>query len=780
MINLTRQRLMSIVCISTIGLFFPTYATIEDRIEYKVNRNQRLLEIINNEVEGLIDCSCKCTVILPENFRDANGVLSQTFVIDTPGNYCLGANINFEPISEFTPAIQILSDDVHLDLRNFTLSQANTTANSYGILIGQGYSPDDPNFVLSNIIITNGNIINFSAIGILCFNSSFNMGGNNLPFESVIFSALNILECGSSPSNDFASGISLDSFADNTLHDPATLVAYKYVVIENCMVNACVGNNAIAINTGDNVLIKNVHANDLTSTNSSFGAVGAYYITARNLQMFDCQGNGTKDLDPAGTEAQVGSFIQGCVNVYIKDSQFNDTFGEADAIVNFNCSNSQNFIAENCQFNNAQGGEAAQEIAGIHMSDLALQETEGNGMKFINCQFNGARVSDTNPGGDVVSLNGFLAVTLRNIVFENCQASNIITTNPNFRVFGFILGTVAADPIPQFSNVRNISFNNCIASDLSGSKAVVGFDLFGGNDRTNRIGEQPSLDNMVIQNCIAERISSSTSTEVVAGIANENAIDTGDAVYPALFNLFVKDCRVSDVRSNTDTPSPLSAGIVAYGVNRPVICNNSVSDCDRGILLSGNSLISPNNLFQLAATPADAVAFPPIFIDLENPLPASAPSQSFFNSTQGNGILVSPSSSTISVTGDYILSPTDLNILGWEVGDTIFYDNMGGGNIMDLVTATNYYLIVYSQGFAQNGIIQNNEVDNCSVAGYQDDLTPNTTSAWIDNVGFNDGTPPSHAQTYDIVFAGVPPIDAGTLAAYPAPGNKYYNLSLIP
>src|SRR4029079_14440429 len=120
--------------------------------------------------------------------------------------------------------------------------------------------------------------------------------------------------------------------------------------------------------------------------------------------MFNCQGNGTTDLDFTATGAQVGSFIQSCINVYIKDCQFNDTFGEADVIVNCNFSNSQNVTAENCQFNNNQGGSKAPNIiAGVHMSDDPDQRTQGNGMRFINCQFNGTRVANDNPGGNNVS-----------------------------------------------------------------------------------------------------------------------------------------------------------------------------------------------------------------------------------------------------------------------------------------------------------------------------------------------------------------------------------------
>ena len=133
-----------------------------------------------------------------------------------PGKYCLGENIAFAPLTQFTPAINILSDDVHLDLCSNTLTQANLTPNAYGVQIGEGYSYTDPNAVLRNITITNGSITNFSAIGIFCYNGSldFVTGAEGLPFQSLTFTDLNILECGSSPSFDFGLALILIRMKD--------------------------------------------------------------------------------------------------------------------------------------------------------------------------------------------------------------------------------------------------------------------------------------------------------------------------------------------------------------------------------------------------------------------------------------------------------------------------------------------------------------------------------------------------------------------------------------
>ncbi|MCE5292997.1 MAG: hypothetical protein LLF94_00100 [Chlamydiales bacterium] len=740
--------------------------------------DEETLEIVKH----LVDCSCTCTVILPQDFMDDEGNLTQTYYITEPGSYCLGADVAFFPLDEFTPAINILANDVRLDLRGFTLSQdpESGTPNAYGVQIGEGYFYNDPDAVLKNITITNGSIINFTAIGVFCYNGSFDEPTAEVAFESLTFTDLNILNCGSNESTDFGSGIDLDSVADQLLFEPNPQIAYRNVRIENCHVNYCLGASAVNIFTGENVIIKDSQANNLSTTISLAGIVSAYLVPCINIQMYNCQGNNTSNFDvEAGQTNGIYLFLSN--KVYVQNCQFNDIYGESGVVWN-DLSSCQNAVFENVQFNGLSGGETVTALNGVHMSDIPFQETQGNGVKFINCQFNDI----TRPTSGTLSrkrnLSGCRVLTVRNIVFENCQAVNIGTDNPFYDCFGIQVSTQPEDPIPEFSSSRNISIVNCVVSDISGVNKAVG--IFNSVVDLDRIGEQATLSNMVVENCIAERIYSTSTTELVAGIAEGiNLANIAVRVLPAMFNLYVNDCRVSDVRAGEQ--NPLSAGIVAQSVNRPDISNNSVSDCDRGILLTGTDSIFPNNLFQLAATPEDATAFPPVFIDLTS-IPSSTPAQTFTNTVAGRGgpVSINPSTSSVDLNRDYILStPTDLNFSGgvtrWQPGDTILYNNGGGTNIGGLTSGTTYYLIVYIPGFSKNGLIQNNEVDNCSISCYQDDQDT-TSSAWVNNTAFNCGVMPTQFTNYDIDFAGVRPVDAGTLTAYPVGGNKYYNLSLVP
>lgn len=925
------------------------------------------------------DCGA-CHNITAKDFMDAEGNLSQTVVIDQPGRWCLCENINFNPSPDaaFQPAIQIVSSDVHLDLGQNTLRQVNKDVlDIYGVQIGYGFlvDPSQADLHFDNITITNGSINEFSAVGIFCYNPTYDFLDVPFAFNSINLTHLNILDNGTFPNvNDAGSGINLDSSAPSVLEQADAPVAYGNVNVDNCRANHCLGTASIFINTVDNLTVSNTQANDFyTESYPIFGVSAAYYFVGRNIQMFNCQGNGVTDLTPQGA-GQCGSFIQNSFNVHLKDCQFNDTYGESNFIINFNASNCHNFVAQNCQFNNSQGGDRATVIAGVHISDFTGQMYNANGLKFIDCQFNGARVSDNNATSRSVNgVYGLLALTLRNVVIENCQACNIITENPNFHAYGFILVTFPEDTPAPFANGLNFTYKNCIASDITGGKDAIGFNF--PSARINYAGSQSSHLNMVAENCIAERIRSASTSHRIAGIADCLFI-SGTTQFPLARNFFVRNCRVSDIRcTNDSTQNPLSAGILVESVINPVLSNNSVSDCDRGILLTGTNQLIPN-AFQVAATLEDALAFPPTFINLINgnvealqtsggyvagpnnfgdlsqanryettlyqnqsintvefglfntlanrgadknynlvfrvydsdpsgetpnnilkevivnvaditfssgntesaiielagleidintiaspyffiavdfteaylsadpylvglflttvgtvPVnraynqfsdtswsPYNSPDNwgyngdlwinpqlclntnpsdcAFVNNAQEPSVpyqYVNPIGQTFSnlaqlntvtvqsvdAQRDFIFPAENLNTLGWQSGDPIFYDCQGGDALPDLVCSTTYYAIVYSPGFARNGVIQDNEVDNCDVSGYQDDA-PTTSSAWVNNFAFNNGTPSTAVDNYAINWAGIVPVTAGDLSNYPTGAQKAYNVSLIP
>jgi hypothetical protein len=741
---------------------------------------------------------CQCVSILPTDFQYPsdplfpNAPLSVTYVITSPGKYVLNQDIIFLPLAPSTPAIEILSNDVTLDLCHHTLSQGNAESDSYGVQIGEGYNYSNPDNVFQNITIQNGTIRNFSAIGIFCYNGSFDGPTAQIPFQDLHFFDLNILECGADPSFDFASGIDLDSAASlsSTIITPEDPVAYSGVLIERCNINRCIGHGAINIYTFDNLEIKHTTANDTSISQQIFGLCFAYDLVGRNLIMENCQGNGTRDFQPTFVQAQVGGIdLNFSLNILITDSQFNDAFGEADYIVNNNLSLNKNAIYERNQFNNNRGGESAVVIAGVHCSESVGETDNINGVIYRNCQFNGTSVSDTTAAfGGANELAGFTSIANRNVLFENCQACNIRTNNTNFKSAGFLIGTEPYGDVTtngDLGRAKNITFRNCVATDIRGGTDAYGIVIPASNIYLVATF-QGTQANIVIENCIVERVQSfaSDNTRRVAGITeslfpfrgNPISPSTKGTFYDKMRNLFITGCKVADVRSNVDNGLiiPLSAGILVESVRNATILNNTVIDSDRGVLLTGTTQITPNG-FQLASSLQNATNFPPIWINLTT-VPAASPSQTFTNLTRNNSVSISPSATTINVTQNLILPIDDITTLGWQPGDEIIYNSNGGTDIGGLVSGTVYYLIVYIPGFSERGLIKENNVTNNLVSGYQDDKTPCTSSVWLSNTAYCNGV--DGKANYIINWGGKPPVAKGSLSCYPQPKTYIENVSI--
>lgn len=882
------------------------------------------------------ECACQCSLIRESDFKDHSGVPSKTFVISEPGKYCLESNIDFAPANPFTPAIRILSDNVTIDLSGFTFRQVNSTANIPAIVIGN----DAGTTILNNIIIQNGTITKFTGVGIYALNSA--PSKTVVPYTNLQFLDLNILEVGTSVApvaNPYtASGINLDSpiifeFQGAPL---TTAFAYSNVLIKRCNINNCLGNIAVNVQPVSDAVIVDSNANDFTCNFSSyqlFDVIGAkfaaaWWILGDNIAYTNCQGNRMQYLDPAPGPSQalgLGAVISS--NLTAINCQFNDTFGVAAFTIGTNVSGTKNVSFAQCQFNNTRAG--INSLAGanaLHCSDLAFQTVAMSG-KFVDCQFNGASSDRLNGPAQA---SGPVIITAQDVTFERCSVTGISTNNTACIVRGFSVQSSPSDPIALYGQTQNINFIDCIVSGLNGGSAVTAYNL--GSVASNRAGVQSITANFVLRNCIAERISSfsTISTTTIAGIVEALPAGAGLSGMPEQnINLFVENCRISDVHNTgVTTPSTRSAGILVESVQRPVIEGCSVSDCDRGVLFTGTNLITPNNLFQLATSVANATANPPVALDLSGNstystgtasqsgitvqgfgtafttamvggsiafspvsgtagvagnivtataaiftndmvgstvsfpsvayssyivqvysptqaalstvLPAAStipagtpftvnfhaapiaavdvtnqrltvlpaqtlPQQAFvitygapggnhtFTNTSTSGVVslnppvVNPNAgANIDFTTDAMLSNINLNTANaggpWVTGNQILYNSNGNPNIANLISGNTYSLIVYIPGFTEGGVIQDNEVDNCKVSGYQDNRPVTTTSTWINNKATNNGTPCTDATNYAITWSpGPAPIDSGFIGGpYPTPGNKYNNLSLKP
>jgi hypothetical protein len=794
----------------------------------------------------------------------------------------------------------------------------------YGVLIGfgpfgYGYSNYNQDYLQTNLTVTNGNIVGFSGVGVLSFNNTFGDGNGNpatlsQPFTDMRFSKLNILNCGVADSpNYFGNGINLDSQADDFFPgDPTVTESYQNIIIDSCNVNNCLGQGAINVLTFDNLVIKDCQANNLFLNHPYRGlhpnSVPYPYsinLVGLNLQMNNTQANGFTCMSNISTFSGALS-IQNSSNIQVSNCQFNNSFVYAGTSVS-DVEINDNMVFENCQFNNVGGGPSTTIVNGCHGSSGRLKSRTGTGTKWINCQFNHPYISE-----DALNVNlvcGYFFTCEGNMIFENCQACNIDVQLLNFSsvscIGGFVIGADEDDSPKGKSDVYNITFHNCVASDIhSNANVVAGFFAYGSNG--SYLGQQPLLSNVIFDSCVSQRISTSSFTASCFGIG-AGYFSSANAFYAALSNVQILNSSVSDVHGPLDVngnPNPVSAGILAQSIQRPILKNNTVGDCDRGFLLTGTDEYIPNG-FQFAATLTDALSLPPVAIDLTptfavttnipglGPFPAALAAYSPpFVLTSGPGVIVTPrlACSSVSFTppgsgnigvsyrgncnfttktvnieasgsvgtividnvneplftmqgqgtvGAYpsvlisksdgallaaalaprgvvsniilsiisvppvssiytvvnqtrgnsitftpanvtkgtnlVINPQfDLKSLGWKSGDTLIYQcSPGGVAVPGLTCGDTYYAILYPPGFSQKGMIQGNSASNCITSGFQDDLTPCTSSAWLSNTGF------CNKSNFDIHWGGKPPVAKGTLTCYPQPKTYIENVSIL-
>jgi hypothetical protein len=409
----------------------------------------------------------------------------------------------------------------------------------------------------------------------------------------------------------------------------------------------------IFLYANENVHISNIQAN------SSFS------------NGFDNPDESSKDND----DRDCGNFIDRCNNVFIENSQFNDhrstfngqiagaflqgedtdfvllgqrvgqnyrvvncqfnnIYGENSFIIQgVNNSLGVNHSYEGCQFNGSRGGTNSELVVGIHMSDY-FQIEPAEGAKYLNCQFSDHLKDQGQQSSGESFVAGFVSLTNRNILFDSCEATNIHEDleNPDSissGTYGFFIATSFSEPTLEASNGRNVIFKNCTVSDLSGKEEVIGFHtgvaINGYLEPERGLGE---VVNTIVENCIVQRLHGTTTKRIVAGIEKSYTVlgNFFERLRPDTRNICVTGCKIVDVKSNTDSPSPRSAGILIEYVENPVLKNNIVNDCDRGILFSGS-----RQTFRLSETEEGAVTKPAVPVVISSKILSMSPNTAFWS-----------------------------------------------------------------------------------------------------------------------------------------------------
>ncbi|HBO38231.1 MAG TPA: right-handed parallel beta-helix repeat-containing protein [Pasteurellaceae bacterium] len=344
-------------------------------------------------------------------------------IITQAGYYQLAENINWDATHANSRAITIACDNVTIDFAGFTLHQTNTLEPLINTQPYRGFA---------NTVIS-GNI------GVWAENH-----------QGITIKNGNI-------SNIQGVGICLKNCSSIDLSD---------LNVRNCGRNGAIDTSFLYRNGGIFVIGTNAKKpNDI--------------IWASNIRMMNCIcSHNSSELDFIVT---LGSLIQNCENIEIKDCIFNSTNNTSSKpsgvqfnVVGIDFVMCRNVLVENCEaHNNTSGGEVAGFFAW------------GENYRFVNCR---AHNNYTLAGHYAC---GFNISTTTHLEMIHCEANNNYNANPS----------ASSDLIPDFSacgfrlgrSVNHATIKYCHAKgnyNISSNAPIAGFIL-------------NSTQNIIVQDCTA-------------------------------------------------------------------------------------------------------------------------------------------------------------------------------------------------------------------------------------------------------------------------------------
>jgi hypothetical protein len=355
------------------------------------------------------------------------------------GYYQLMDDIIYCPRST-NPSISILESNVTLDLNGFTLRQINKNVQGVvGIFVKPG---------VSNIIIKNGNLLDFSLAGIVLGNMS---GDESPTIKNVELKDINV--------------------SNNGLPDP------RYVILSP------MGEGGLVMSNVENLIIEGSNFNG----NVLFGAVGSGIV---NLYVhnshFDNTTNGNYQYppvsrgetpDPNLNYSVARAFqlfpFQTIADIVIKNSSFNNTKaglncnGVVISIPPFQTTanvtlDSITVFNSELLLNDQPTADGAYSEY-IEASNIGILIQLGNGITLNNCQVSNSTtnfaipVGISNGGIGGISLGGCKNATVKDCIVENC------TLTVGGSLDG---GSAIIYAFPLEHGISNVNFINCSTNDL--------------------------------------------------------------------------------------------------------------------------------------------------------------------------------------------------------------------------------------------------------------------------------------------------------------------------
>ncbi len=468
-------------------------------------------------------------------------------------------------------------------------------------------------------------------------------------------------------------------------------------------------------------------------------------------------GTGISLQDPGSASSPTERFDYKYYDVLIDNCNLTNNVGVAIMAAQINGLVIQNSHADNSFINNAGTTPKAPNVVGMTMKNsvnVSLQNSTFNNATVLNgpcdrcggirasnnlyvtideCQFNGARF-----GGTACNqLFGVAGGENSSWLVQNSQFCNIASTSsvPVLVVNGlhnsFIGGQVLLG--------GSFTFRNCLFSNLSGAtgSGIVGITMSAAQNIT--------VEDCEFANFFYSPAANPTDNLAAIFVQFSNASPINDFV-ASVFSVNISDCDIRQMyggnvagclfQMQNQLAKPCTPPCIPQFAN-VVVENTNIAH------LVGSGLTHGIRLLNLAVN-----ATSPTFVMKNTAL-------------RNNNILdVRGSAGSAGITANNVRNPVLLN------------------NVVEDCDTGILFTGTVPTGFVTSGVVQNNYVTACTI-GYQD-TRATTNSAWINNTAVLNGSPSTLAANYTITWSGgTPPIDDASINnPYPAPGNKYYNLSL--
>lgn len=359
--------------------------------------------------------------------------------IATPGVYWLTQNATHAPGATGTSAITITASNVTLDLKGFSITQTNSTANTHGITaVG----------TLTDIVIRNGSCASFTGDGVRVSTT----GGLGVSSERIKILNLIIQNC-------ITSGINLIGLASPN--------QIKNVTIDKCTVSECCTSTAAS------------------TISTALSCTNINQLRLRNTAVVK---NGTASLP--STSTVYGVALTTCTNAYLNNINLGTNLGGGGFFVGIFLSSCNSVRLTDCAVNNNTGtlNTRSYDITGSMYTYctncVALNNSFTNSVEgfFVdsktvlrNCSVSGSQ-SDARVRG--INFTG-----TDNLAVDCVCQENAGTTGVNQYVFNIERAATRCGLVRCISNNNTVNRAYNFFGDVTGPTNSVAIDCISASDR---------------------------------------------------------------------------------------------------------------------------------------------------------------------------------------------------------------------------------------------------------------------------------------------------------